>query len=101
MRLPRMTTRRWMIAVAVVALLTGMAIELRLRRVRFHAMAAHYRDKEFNPQFPYISITYKEWESLNRRWPSLRPHYVAMRKKYEFAERYPWLPVAPDPPEPE
>ena len=31
----------------------------------------------------------------------LRAHHIAMRLKYERAARYPWLPVAPDPPEPE
>ena len=100
MRLPRMTTRRWMSVVAVFALLAGVVIEVQRRRVRFHAMAAHYRAKEINPQFPYMSITFKEWESLSKRWPRLRPYYAAMRKKYEFAERYPWLPVEPDPPVP-
>jgi hypothetical protein len=92
-----MTTRWWMIAVAVVALLAGAAIELQRRRVRFHAMAAHYRAKERNPPFPYISMTYKEWE----HWPRLRPYYATMRQKYEFAECFPWLPVEPDPPKPE
>jgi len=104
-----MTTRRWMIAVAVVALLAGVVIELQRRvrielqrrRVRFHALAALYRRKESNPQFPYLSITFKEWESLNERWPRLKPYYAAMRKKYESAERCPWLLVEPDPPEPE
>ncbi len=28
-------------------------------------------------------------------------HYAALRRKYELAARYPWLFVAPDPPEPE
>ena len=110
MRLPRMTTRLWMIAVAVLALLAGVAVELQQRRARIHlqqrrarfrAIAARYRAKEINPQFPYLSITYTEWESLNRRLPRLRPYYAAMRKKYEFAERYPWLPVESDPPEPQ
>ena len=101
MRLPRMTTRRWMVVVAVLALLAGVAIELQRRRARFHAIAARNRAKEINPQFPYLSITYKEWESLTKRWPRLRPYYAAMRKKYEFAERYPWLPVGSDPPEPQ
>jgi hypothetical protein len=27
-------------------------------------------------------------------------HYARQRAKYERAARYPWLPVAPDPPEP-
>jgi hypothetical protein len=96
-----MTTRRWMIAVAVLAILAGVVIELQRRRARFHALAAHYRAKESNPQFPYISITFKEWESLSKRWLRLRACYAVMRKKYEFAERYPWLPVEPDPPETE
>jgi hypothetical protein len=90
-----------MIAVTIVAMLAGIVIELHRRRVRFRAMAAYYRAKERNPQFPYMSITYREWESLSRRLPRLGPYYAAMRKNYEFAERYPWLPVAPDPPEPE
>jgi hypothetical protein len=90
-----------MISVAVLAILAGVVIVLQRRRVRFHAMAAHYRAKELNPQFPYMSITFNEWESLSKRWPRLRPHYAAMRKKYDFAERYPWLPVDSDPPEPQ
>jgi hypothetical protein len=90
-----------MIAAAVLAILAGVVIELQRRRVRFHALAAHYRAKELNPQFPYISINFKEWESLSKRSPRLRPYHAAMRKKYEFAERYPWLLVASDPPEPE
>ena len=28
-------------------------------------------------------------------------HYAALKRKYARAARYPWLPVAPDPPEPE
>ena len=28
-------------------------------------------------------------------------HHAALRSKYERAARYPWLPVEPDPPEPE
>jgi hypothetical protein len=32
---------------------------------------------------------------------ALRSYYRDMIEKYERAARYPWLPVAPDPPEPE
>ena len=90
-----------MSVVAVLALLAGVVVQVHRRRVRFHAMAAHFRAKEINPQFPYMSITFKEWESLSTRLPRLRPYYAAMRKKYEFTERCPWLPVEHDPPEPE
>ena len=102
MRLPRMTTRRWMIAIAILAiLLAPVAIELPRRRARFRALAAHYRAKELIAPFRYLSITFNEWQSLQKRWPRLRPYYALMRKKYEFAERYPWLPVDSDPPEPQ
>jgi hypothetical protein len=44
---------------------------------------------------------FKEWfrnqlEDAERR----SDHYGALEAKYERAARYPWLPVAPDPPEP-
>jgi hypothetical protein len=31
----------------------------------------------------------------------LWPYFHSLRQKYERAARYPWLPVEPDPPEPE
>jgi hypothetical protein len=36
------------------------------------------------------------------RWcDALADHYEALSRKYDSAARSPWLPVAPDPPEPE
>ncbi len=35
------------------------------------------------------------------RYVRHRRHYASLKKKYRRAARYPWLPVAPDPPEPE
>jgi hypothetical protein len=35
-----------------------------------------------------------------RRYRALARYHVELRRKYERAARYPWLPVAPDPPEP-
>jgi hypothetical protein len=32
--------------------------------------------------------------------PESAKYHEAMSRKYEHAARYPWLPVAPDPPEP-
>ena len=44
MPLPRMTTRRWMVAVAVVAFTFGMGVELnRLWRFREHRLAEYAR----------------------------------------------------------
>jgi hypothetical protein len=34
------------------------------------------------------------------RWSRSYDHFSALRRKYERAARYPWLPVSPDPPDP-
>jgi hypothetical protein len=39
-----------------------------------------------------------EYAAHSRR---LADHHATLRRKYERAARYPWLPVDPDPPEPE
>jgi len=107
MRLPRMTTRRWMIAVAVVGLvLTGLDLER--RRSRYRGLAAHYRTlvagvqeieggplagKMFRnpPGKSYAVVESRDLVQFRR----------TMAAKYERAARYPWLPVPPDPPPPE
>ena len=42
MRLPRMTTRRWMVAVAMVALIIGAAMAIDRRSKRFARLAASH-----------------------------------------------------------
>jgi hypothetical protein len=98
MRLPRMTTRRWMVAVAVVAMLMGEAdIAQRLRR----------RRDEFVSRAQWHGEIVATW---NARWRPAPPGAATLRlmdyhgslaRKYERAARYPWLPVEPDPREPE
>lgn len=106
MRFPRMTTRRCMVLVAIVAGIIGLAA----RGVRFDALAEHH---SLNAGFEYEEPTngLKKWKAFDR----ISEHYWKYRivsdakhkwhsmlaKKYEHAARYPWLPVAPDPPEPE
>jgi hypothetical protein len=103
MRLPRMTTRWWMIAAALVALLMGLACEV----IRELGLARRYRE---------LASGYRFAESLNsgdritlpggmtiqsagsRR---LLDYYAELRWKYEQAARYPWLSVEADPPLPE
>jgi hypothetical protein len=87
MRLPRirMTTRRWMVAVAVVAFGLAGAIQiprLRDRREQYLKMAAHWG----------------EWEATLHQHPNERTnqviaYYARMRAKYEHAARYPWIQV--------
>jgi hypothetical protein len=161
MRLPRMTTRRWTIAVAVVAALFVVPCrEWHKRRVHYLQLAA--MQSRMEQQFastilfgdPRGSTATSRWEanvmtlarqhaqrllaedrSRNRSLPQLvyrgdimnramrlaleesgrvedpmarvrheekrrADYHAALRRKYERAARYPWLPVEPDPPEP-
>jgi hypothetical protein len=86
-----MTTRRWMIAVAVVGIAIGNPIE---RRNRFRRIA-DYHQAEVMKLIPRMKpFGTEDWEWRPIEWHEL------MRLKYEHAARYPWLPVEPDAPEP-
>ncbi len=88
MRLPRMMTRRWIIAVAIVAFLFGMANRSR----RFSAIADLYyghSEASVNTQDERRRIAL--WNAHNR----------ARCRKYRRAARYPWLRGKPDPAPPE
>lgn len=122
MPFPRMTARRWMLAVAVVGVVLGLAqrrADFR-RRARLHWVTAYSAVEENKPDLN------GEWErfwfSESPNPPKPRPYtpaeaevieawfatrqrriayHEAMSRKYDRAARRPWLPVPPDPPEPE
>lgn len=89
MRTPRFrsTVRRMMLAVAVAGLICGGEV-LRRRRAAFAERATMLRWSE------YV-------ERLGAHRPAVADHRDRLARKYERAARQPWLPVAPDPPEPE
>jgi hypothetical protein len=89
MRLPRMTTRRWMIAVATVGLAMGLLAAFRQRAEGFARLSeAHLRAAaDLHPPRKHGRIPRADWHAL-------------LGEKYRQAARYPWLPVEPDPPEP-
>jgi len=92
----RFTVRRMMIAVAIVAALLGWLGERRARFLRLSAhygrLAKSYLDLQPDPQpGEYPDAT--GWRQIIWSW--------GLRSKYERAARYPWLPIAPDPPEPD
>jgi hypothetical protein len=93
MRLPPMTTRQWMIVVAVVGLLLGGAAEVhRLRR----------RQSEFIDRAQWHGGFVSEWNSGWRPTPSeAKSRWIAyhaeLARKYEHAAQYPWLSIEPDP----
>jgi hypothetical protein len=90
-RLPRMTTRRWMMTVAIVAAGLG----LYARSEYLEAIAIQHRSRTtwvsgaegFSP------------EQMRRVQASVAWHGM-LADKYHRAARRPWLPVPPDPPEP-
>jgi hypothetical protein len=103
MRLPRMTTRRWMVAVALAGLAMGRAIDgvrLKRRHDDFTARAQHHEQ---------IEAMFRSWgRTTSSRLKYLQPdisqnrdYHAAMANKYRHAARYPWLPVEPDQEEPE
>jgi hypothetical protein len=85
------TVRRLMVAVAIIGSALGITIE---RRERSRWIAAHHR-----AAVPKLLPRIKPFGMEDKRWRLLEWH-GSMARKYEHAARYPWLPVAPDPPEP-
>lgn len=86
MRFPRvrLTMRRLLVAVAIVGVVLGMG-----RR---------------SSMFRELSVFHQREALRVSRPPAMGQaslHHVDLSETYEWAARYPWLPVAPDPPEPE
>ncbi len=111
MPLPRVrfTVRRLMVAVAVVGLALWLGKGL-IRHWRYRSLAAAYATKESLARRLSTGDVTATSSTLFATRPGEQPvtsvmanrdYYAAMREKYERAARSPWLPVAPDPPEPE
>jgi hypothetical protein len=102
MRFPRMTTRRWMLAVLVV----GLLCLLEHRRREFESLAAYHGSKVIRIVVRYQS-TDGTWywkhrgTFLTRAQVEEADWHAALAERYGHAARYPWLPVEPDPPPPE
>ena len=100
-----------MVAVAITCLVLGGTVEaIRLgrlaqshrERVAFHA-ATERGFRVMADQFGDDAAVPLSVESNTQVVPirDLIDEQIRMRHKYERAARYPWLPVPPDPPEPE
>jgi hypothetical protein len=98
MRLPRVqfTLRRLMVAVAIVGLTVGIGIEGERRRSRFLRIAIDHSHQAI------LRLSGNTWSPLRMvEMQKAYAHYHdLMAQKYKRAARYPWLPVAPDPPKP-
>jgi hypothetical protein len=109
MRMPRFrfTVRRMMVAVAIVGACVWGVRMLQMSRAygkKAERFASNAMDRipGFNGEWPK---TPEGEAKLRRTWDlwkqEMEDHNAAMAAKYRRAARYPWLPVAPDPPEPE
>ncbi len=87
---PRFTVWRLMLAVAII----GSALGITIRRERFRWIAVNHRAEvsKLIPRIKPHGMADKDWRPIE--W------HESMARKYEHAARYPWLPVAPDRPEP-
>jgi hypothetical protein len=115
MRWPRLTIRRLMAAMALIGIIIGGVQFFRLRRHYLdraddHArMAAYfvsspesilYWEARWSAQFEGKRPPYP-WSSGPPYVAAIVAHHTSMKAKYEYAARYPWLTVEPDPSEPE
>jgi heme exporter protein D len=99
----RFTVRRMMVAVAVVALLL-MAVSTLQRRAHLQGLADYHAERARQIRSSSAPIQTPDGDySQPRSEAALRRagYHHALAEKYDFAARYHWLPVAPDPPEPE
>jgi len=94
MRTPRMTIRRWILAVALVAVaLWGK--RLAERRAYFLTRAEVEADRA--DDFVNGRVCLKEEYCGEGMYERLRDHSLALARKYRLAANRLWLPVQPDP----
>jgi hypothetical protein len=105
MRLPRMTTRRWMIAVAILAVGLATTVALFRRHLALRQRAAYHEEIEKLATATVgelaLAARWPKWAARVRGNAAIRARHARLKEKYWRAARYPWLPVGPDPPEPE
>jgi len=92
MRLPRITTRRLMVLVAVAAIFAFGAVMVRKAREYRHAAARHAIKARIIELEAGPATISKDRERA--------AYHSRMKGKYDRAASRPWLPVPPDPPPP-
>lgn len=81
----RFTVRRMMVAVAIAAIGLGVAMQMRSRARYFTGRTMWHSH--------YSTVVINEKAKIQ--------YHLDLWFKYQWAADYPWLPVMPDPPEPE
>ena len=119
MRLPhvRFTVRRMMVMVAALALILGVASELRRasdRAKAYRQMAQeHHRAEEFyskaimalrpDPASPSYTVTPEQWRvhgehsALRQQYSNRFTYHARLGRKYDSLSEHPWSHASPDP----
>jgi hypothetical protein len=94
--------RRLLLFVAIVALLCWGVLTLDRRSARYRLKAAKHEKALLEcAMLGRGEIGYESTNLKTRENNTYYMYHVEMNKKYDQAARFPWLSVAPDPPEPE
>jgi hypothetical protein len=93
---PQFTVRRLLIGVAITAVALGVPPWSRRRGESFRQRAI-YHAEESEGGWVDGGLTKAQIDRIQSRLA----YHGMMAVKYRWAARYPWLPVAPDPPLPE
>jgi hypothetical protein len=95
MNLPRVrfTVRRLMVVVAIVAIAIWVFY---IRREEFHSLALYH-----NKQSYQHGVMVNVGRGMSLHQPNAKGQWhLKLAQKYSYAASHPYLPVAPDPPEP-
>jgi hypothetical protein len=108
-----MTTRRWIVVVAMVALMLGAGVWLKRRRDYFLSLVQSHQNEvasfitrgqalkaRLGSTSGMTSEEIMRMYSAFDRMMDRADHHASLARKYEDAARRPWVPVAPDAPEP-
>src|SRR5689334_6051883 len=100
MRLPRFTTRRLMVLVALAALALGIYASIEGRRARFRRIAQYHLTRMIANSTVRVNGNYTSYKRPGS--PRERGLYFYHRDLWmKYDEASPWLPVPPDQPMPE
>jgi hypothetical protein len=94
----RFTVRRMMVLVATCAVILGIVCGLASRSAKLAGLAAYHHDRI---EEPYFHASFDLGHGPPDRISPRDSWRLEMTLKYRHAAQYPWLPVAPDPAEPE
>jgi hypothetical protein len=104
MRVPKFRIRTLMIAVAVLGIAFGGLAGLQRmaqRSQRLLALARNHRQRGIVNRLTLEgSVAHRAAKAETERYRMRTEYHDALKLKYEYAARHPWLPVSSDPPEP-